>query len=101
MQGGGDGVGGAVADGEEDVGMMEAGGGGGGEIDFGLALGVAEDFDVVPGELRSKAGAERLCDGLLGGKAPRKVGDMVFKFIAIILLALRKETIEKVLPMPL
>ncbi len=65
-----------------------------------LAEIVAEDFDVMPGDVFAEAGAERFYDGFFGCEAASEVGDRVLKFIAVILLSLGEEAIEEMLSMP-
>lgn len=93
-------MGGGVGDGDEQMGEVEALVGGGGEVDVGFAVFVAEDFHVVPGEFGAKASAEGLRYGLFGGKAARKVGDRIFEFVAVVLFTLREYAIEEMLPVP-
>ena len=90
-----------MADGDEEVGVVEALLEGFFEVDDGFAEIVVEDFDVVPGDFGAEAGAEGLGNGFFGGKTARKVGDGIFEFIAVILLALGEEAIEEVLAVPL
>jgi len=49
-----------------------------GEVDFGLAGGFVEDFDVGPGDFAGPAGAEDFEDGFFSGEAAGEVFDVAF-----------------------
>lgn len=60
---------------------------------------VVKNFDVMPGDLGAKASAKGFDYGFFRCESAGEVGHGVFVFIAIILLALGKEAVEKMLPM--
>ncbi len=93
-------MGGGVADGDEEVGVVEALLEGFFEVDDGFAEVVVENFDVVPRDFGAEAGAEGLDNGFFGGEAARKVGDGVFEFIAVVLFALGEEAVEEMKAVP-
>jgi hypothetical protein len=66
------------------------------EEDKGFSQFIIEDLDVVPEYLSSKACPKSFSDGFFGSKAACKVGDGILEFVAVILLSLREEAIEKV-----
>ena len=71
-----------------------------GKMDDGLSLFIIEDFNVVPGQFGAKSGAKRLGNRFFCAKTAGKMGRRVLEFVAIILLALREEAIQKMEAMP-
>ena len=92
---------GAVADGHEDAGCLIFCIDLFGEMHDGLSLFIVENLNVVPGELCAKSGAKSFGDGLFCAKTAGEMGRGILEFVAVILLALREEAIQKVETVPL
>lgn len=99
--GDGGGVVGAVADGDEEVGIVESLLESGGEEDDRLASIIGKNFEIVPSEVGAEAGAESFSESFFGSEAAGEMGHGIFEFIAVVLLALGKEAIEKVMTVSL